>query len=145
MIEAPMRVRVAETVLRGFRRRALKVYPKEWMETVWGRVTPQGIDIFAFHPIDHKGTRHECQYVSSDIDAQRDEEAPEYKLELLGTCHSHPDALDAPSYADWETTVSDKEIISGIYQILRRPQGKRKFTRVRFYSGAVHEMEVTRC
>ena len=143
-----MRVRVAETVLRGFRRRALKVYPRELMETVWGRITPQGIDVFTFHPIDHKGTRAKCEFTANtdaDLEGQRDEEAPEYKQELLGTIHSHPDCSDAsPSEADWEIAVSSKEIISGIYLIKGTKPGRRR-TRVRFYSGAVHEMEVTRC
>src|SRR5271154_903650 len=148
MKESPLKIRVAKTVLRGFRRRALKRYPKELMEMIWGKVTSQGVDIFAFHPVEHKPSKLSCEYTShteSDIEAQRDEEAPSFNLEVLGTIHSHPDCSDAsPSEADWELTVIDKEIISGICLIRTPRNGKKRLTRIRLYSGAVHDVEVTK-
>jgi proteasome lid subunit RPN8/RPN11 len=144
----PLKIKVASSVLRGFRRRALRSYPLEHLETVWGRITADGIHIFAFHPIDHKPTRNTCEYTENteaDFEGQRDEDAPKWKLEVLGTIHSHPDCSDAsPSEADWELSVESKETISGIYLINKAKNGRRQ-TAVRFYSGAVHETEITQC
>ena len=137
-----VKVNVAIDVLRGYRRRALARYPREYMETLWGRMRDGEVDIYACYPIDHKGTRDNCQYVGSDIEAQRDEDAPEHGLTLLGTIHSHPDGSSGPSEADFVTAAGDGDIVSGICQILRHNGRRRSW--VRFYSGTIHELKVGR-
>lgn len=136
-----MKVIVAADIIAAFRRRALRRYPREYMETIFGRATGGAVHIFAFHPIPHDATRAACYYAPQEIESQR-EDAEEHKLELLGTIHSHPDGGSSPSEEDWETAGSDGEIVSGICQILKRKNRLR--CRIRFYAGEMTEIQVRR-
>ncbi len=135
-----MKVQVARNVLDGYRRRALKKYPDEYMESIFGRVDGQTILIMAFYPIEHKGTPEKCEYETAAIDEQQDGTDCPPNMKWLGTIHSHPDASAHPSGADWETARIDGELVSGIYQILPT-RGKRKTGKVRFYSEPLQELE----
>ena len=137
-----MIVKVDRRVLSGYRRRALKKYPLEYMESVFGRVAGQTINILAFYPIEHKGTTETCKYDVAAIDEQKGGEDSPPKMKWLGTIHSHPDGGWCPSEADWETSRIDGETVSGIYQILPR-RGKRKLGRVRFYSEPLQELKIS--
>jgi proteasome lid subunit RPN8/RPN11 len=139
-----MKIQVSRKVLNGFRARALKKYPSEYLETVWGTIGKNAARIVAFYPIEHKATPEKCQYEAIAIDEQREKEDdfPEGRLKFLGTIHSHPDGSQHPSESDWETSRSDGDLISGIYQILPI-RGSRKKTRVTFYSDPVQELEIT--
>ena len=127
-----MRIVIAKDVVRGFRRRALRRYPKEYMETVWGFVRGDIVYICALYPLEHDGKRDACLYTFDDIDAQQ-EDAADFKLEVIGTIHTHPDGGCAPSEDDWETSTRDGDVVSGICQILRK--NNRRRCRVRFYTG----------
>jgi proteasome lid subunit RPN8/RPN11 len=135
-----MKVQVSRSVLSGYRKRALKKYPDEYMESIFGRVDGQTVLILAFYPIEHKGTPEKCEYDAASVDEQKDGEDCPPKMKWLGTIHSHPDASAQPSEADWETGRIDGELISGIYQILPT-RGKRKTGKVRFYSEPLQELE----
>ena len=87
-----MKVNVSQDVLSSFRRRGLRRYPKEYMETIWGRVKAGEGYIYAFQPIKHKSDNEYIEYEPVEIEEQRDEEAPLEKMILLGTIHTHPDA-----------------------------------------------------
>lgn len=138
-----MRVQVDRRVLKGFRQRALKKYPLEYMETIFGSVKNNVIQIVFFSPIDHSATTNSCQYSLHAIEEQQDkEDLTEFRnLQMLGTIHSHPDAPIEPSEGDWYTSRTDGDIVSGIYQICPR-KGRRKYGKVRFYADPVQELEI---
>ena len=133
-----MKVNVSQDVLSRFRRRALRRYPKEYMETIWGRVRGGEAYIYAFHPIKHAGDRESLEYEPVDIEEQRDEEAPLEKMIFLGTIHTHPDSDIEPSQADWETARVDGDTVIGICQIVMN-KGRRA-ARIRFYSEPIDEL-----
>lgn len=138
-----MKIQIARSVLNGFRKRALKKYPSEYMETVWGFTADGVVKILAFYPLDHVGTREYCTYSTTHIEEQQDnEDGPDInRARLLGTIHSHPDAPFFPSDADWETAREDGELISGIYQILPKRKGRKK-TRIGFFADPLQSLEI---
>ncbi len=136
--EGRMKVNVSQDVLSSFRRRALRRYPREYMETIWGRVRGGEAYIYAFHPIKHEGDKERITYEPVEIEEQRDEEAPLEKMELLGTIHTHPDSGIEPSQSDWETARVDGDMIIGICQI-GMSKGRRS-SQVRFYSEPIDEL-----
>ncbi len=133
-----MKVNVSQDVLSSFRRRALRRYPKEYMETIWGRVKGGEAYIYAFHPIKQESDNESVKYEPADIEEQRDEEAPQEKMRLLGTIHTHPDSGIEPSQSDWETARVDGDLIIGICQITTSKG--RKSSQVRFYSEPIDEL-----
>jgi len=133
-----MKVNVSQDVLSSFRRRALRRYPKEYMETIWGQVKGGEGYIYAFHPIEHKSDNESIEYEPVEIEEQRDEEAPLEKMILLGTIHTHPDGSIEPSQSDWETARVDGDMLIGICQIVMSKG--RKSSRVRFYSEPIDEL-----
>ncbi len=135
-----MKVNVSQDVLSSFRRRALRRYPKEYMETIWGQVKGGEGFIYAFHTIKHKGDNESIEYEPVEIEEQRDEEAPLEKMTLLGTIHTHPDGSIEPSQSDWETARVDGDMLIGICQIVMSKG--RKSSRVRFYSEPIDELVV---
>jgi proteasome lid subunit RPN8/RPN11 len=140
-----MKVQVARSVLDGFRKRALKKYPSEYMETIFGRISGQVIQILAFYPIEHEGTPGRCAYYAAAMEEQQDGTDCPPKMKWLGTIHSHPEGSSTPSDADWETAREDGEVISGIYQILPSLKRKgRKIGKVKFYSEPVQELEIVK-
>ena len=133
-----MKVNVSQDVLSSFRRRALRRYPKEYMETIWGQVKGGEGFIYAFHPIKHKGDNESIEYEPVEIEEQREEEAPLEKMTLLGTIHTHPDGNIEPSQSDWETARIDGDMLIGICQIVMSKG--RKSSRVCFYSEPIDEL-----
>ena len=119
-----MKVNVSPDVLSSFRRRALRRYPKEYMETIWGQVKGGEGYIYAFHPIEHKSDNESIEYEPVEIEEQRDEEAPLEKMILLGTIHTHPDGSIVPSQPDCETASR---------------RGKTSMTRKRKYQFGVRQ------
>jgi len=138
-----MKVQVDKAVLAGYRRRALRRFPNEYMETIWGKVSKEAIQICAFYPIDHKGQQEWLEYEPADVEDQKErQDGPDHpKLQYLGSIHSHPDADGEPSEADWQSSRQDGERVMGIYQIVRN--GGRKRGKVRFYSEPLQELEIT--
>ena len=136
-----MRVLVSGDVLAAFRRRAVRRYPREYMETIWGKMVNGDAHIFSFQTIPHTGTRETCEYVYSDIVSQR-EDAEEDGLTMLGTIHTHPDGGSGPSESDMETARTDGDMVSGILQVLR-VNGKKR-THFCFFVAQVSDLAVTR-
>ena len=137
-----MKVNVSQDVLSSFRRRAFRRYPREYMETIWGRVKGGEAYIYAFHPIRHESDRESVWYDPAEIEEQRDEEAPLEKMVLLGTIHTHPDSSIEPTQSDWETARVDGDMIIGICQIVMS-KGRRT-SRIRFYSEPIDELVKSR-
>jgi proteasome lid subunit RPN8/RPN11 len=137
-----MKVNVSQDVLSSFRRRALRRYPKEYMETIWGQVKGGEGYIYTFHPIQHKSDTESVEYEPVEIEEQRDEEAPLEKMTLLGTIHTHPDGSLEPSQSDWVTARVDGDVLIGICQIVM--SNGRKSSRVRFYSEPIDELKAAK-
>lgn len=127
-----MTVNISRSVLNGFRRRALSAYPKEYIETIWGKRNASGIHIAAFRELEHEATNGSVDYDPEELKIGEREAG----LVCLGTIHSHPfgelkQADAAPSEHDWDSYKRDGELISGLYGIWKR-NGKRR-GRVRFF------------
>ena len=73
----------------GYRRRALKAYPVEYIEALWGYVRGDVLYVCAFVNMKHTSNTTQCDYEDEELDDHEDQ-AKEEKLELLGTIHSHP-------------------------------------------------------
>ena len=133
---------VDRRVLQGFVRRALKRYPREYAEALWGSINSHVINIKACLGIDHEGTRNSVDYESEELQEQ-EQEAREQKLLLLGTIHSHPGTKDcSPSEDDWVFAKDDGELIAGVCAIWLVKQRRR--TRTIFWPRlADYEVRVT--
>jgi proteasome lid subunit RPN8/RPN11 len=108
---------VSRTAEQGFRRRAIARMPKEYMEVLYGRVRGSKLYIHAFMPIKHKGKPAELSYEDEDLEDHTDQ-APDEKLESLGTAHSHPHCLDS-AYSEQDLRdIQDKaDIVMAICAI----------------------------
>ena len=124
-----MQIYVDPKSLRQFRRRALRRYPKEYIEALWGTKNADNTwSIVAFQPIDHEAKR---DTVDHDYDDARYGKR-EGGLIRLGTIHSHPDRTDvSPSEGDWEYFKECGELLSGICAIKKHRHRRRTF--IRFY------------
>lgn len=122
---------VDKRILRGFRRRALKAYPLEHMESVHGRILGKNLHVYSIHPFDEeKATKQEVEIKGKHVE-QDEEDAFDAEMLVLGTLHSHPDELGAePSEHDWNN-LSEDALLLGICAI--RPNKTRRSTRIRFY------------
>lgn len=132
---------VHQSVLRGFRKRALAAYPKEHIESVWGRVEGLRVMVYAIQPLAYRSTETEVtipeESIEEDVEAAKDA-----GFAVLGTIHTHPDfscnscghrerADCSPSEQDWMDLARHPEVVTGICQV---HQGKRRrSTRIRFY------------
>jgi proteasome lid subunit RPN8/RPN11 len=112
----PFAVHVDKRVLRGYIRRALKAYPKEYMETLWGRIRGSDVEIVSFQNIEHTATKDAAYYDPGEL-ASQNEEAQESQLQVLGTIHSHPDGCTWPSEDDMKSALMGGEIVCGIVAI----------------------------
>jgi proteasome lid subunit RPN8/RPN11 len=125
-----MKVIVAKPILSGFRRRALKRYPIEYIEAIWGKVKGNNIYIHVLLPVEHEATRNDLEVDATEIEyGERDS-----GLIRLGSIHSHPDSREcSPSETDWIGLRDTPELVMGICQIVRREYRRR--TSIQFYGG----------
>jgi proteasome lid subunit RPN8/RPN11 len=116
-------------LLDRFKSRCLKVYPREFLEGLWGRVNGRTIEIHAMQPVDHKVRRMSVDYT---LEAEIGEQ--DNGLVHLGTIHSHTGSCEcAPSELDLKSARADREIVMGICAI--RLRNGRKFTSFGFFRG----------
>jgi proteasome lid subunit RPN8/RPN11 len=87
------KIHVDRKAEREFRRRAVRAYPNEYMEGLWGYIRGSVIYVCAFVPMEHKGYYQHLTYKDEVLDDHEDE-AREHNLEYLGTIHTHPDLLE---------------------------------------------------
>ena len=132
-------VLIDRAVLDGFKRRALKHYPREYAEQLWGTVGRSRAHICVIEPVDL--TQQSRDSVDFDFDQQCGSEHS--GLILLGSIHTHPAPWDhtSPSDSDIRSALHDKEIIWGICGI--RKAKTRHFTSFRFLSNSHGEVELT--
>lgn len=120
------RIHVDRQAERAYRRRAQRAYPREYMETLWGRARGNTLYIYCFMPIRHTSTpdRDYCPaaiwYEDEDLEDQH-EEAPDHRLECLGTIHSHPDRIDSIfSEGDLREVQDKADCLMGICAITQQ-------------------------
>ncbi len=114
-------------------RKALMMYPKEYVESLWGTVNKDGsISVKEFHPVQHTATK-----ASVDFDGKEMTFGEKYGgLVRLGTIHSHPDQGDecSPSELDWKSSNDHKELVTGIIAVPSRAERKKgSRSRAQFY------------
>jgi len=109
-----------------FRRRVLRRYPKEYLESLWGEKRGDILYVVAFVKTEHKGTRKQCEYDEQELDFH-EEDAAEHGLHFLGTIHSHPNVSDTRfGDCDLEDCQDNQEAIMGIAAVERLPNGRKK-------------------
>jgi len=138
-MEALTEVVVDRKVLDGFKRRALRLYPREFIEQIVGRIVDHQIRIYAFRELEHQATRYEV-VIDEDLDPMTEGE-DESRYQILGTIHTHPQATIEPSDIDWEAMQRDGELVMGICAI--RQTSKRRFVSFAFYNIHKEQMQLT--
>ena len=133
-----MQITVNQKALNAFRRRALRRFPKEYIESLWGYKNGHW-RICEFRPMEHESHRITVEYNPEDARTG----ARDGKLMCIGTIHTHTiQAADcSPSEHDWDDCSINRELITGICSI---EAGKsRRRTRIRFFKAqAVCEVDL---
>lgn len=111
-MEALTEVVIDRKVLDGFKRRALKLYPREFIEQIVGRMVDHQCRIYAFRELEHEATRYEV-VIDEDMDPMTEGE-DEKRFQILGTIHTHPQSTIEPSDIDWEAMARDDELVMGV-------------------------------
>jgi len=138
-MEDLVEVLVDRKVLDSFKRRALKVYPREIFEQVVGRISGTQVRIFAFRDLEHVANRGDV-VVDEDMNPMAEGE-DESRFDILGTIHSHPQDTIEPSELDWETMKTDGELVMGICSI--RKTAKRRFVSFAFFGRNRQQLQLT--
>jgi proteasome lid subunit RPN8/RPN11 len=130
-----------------FRHRALKEYPQEYIESLWGIIRGDTLYICIFMPMECKKvtpTSIEFHEGEEEFDHQEDE-AKEYKLEFIGTIHTHPNRdTSVCSDGDIHSCQETNEMIMGVMNIPTLKEGK-KYRRCSIsYWPCVRPLEVIR-
>lgn len=122
-------VLIDRQVLDGFKRRALKRHPKEYVEEVWGRLRGEEIQVFSLNTVRQQATSEDVEYEASAECGERDQ-----NLKLLGTIHTHmyPDPAE-PSRTDLKNFKEEGELLMGIMSV--KKTAKRRFSSTAFYAG----------
>lgn len=117
-------VLVHKTVLDGFRRRAWKAYPLEYIEQVLGRVSENGFEIRILTPVVHQGSPLAVNYDHDIDDIHESEDLT--KSQFLGYIHTHIGArvCEHPSEEDYLDALANNELLSGVC-LLYKSGGKR--------------------
>lgn len=120
----------------GFRRRALKAYPKEYIETLWGYIRDGVAYVCVFMPLKHTSTPHYVDYDHIDLRSQH-REAQEYELEVLGSIHTHPDRDDAIFSENDLRELQEQDNPEKIMAICAIEKGKRRKLRISYWPGVL--------
>lgn len=111
---------VSRTAEQAFRRRALRAFPLEMMECLWGKIRGDVLHIHAFMPIKHKGKPAELTYEDHDLEDHEDEAVERANLTFLGSVHTHPHCLDSIfSDQDFRDVQDKTDIVMAICAITR--------------------------
>ena len=138
-METLAEVVVDRKVLDAFKRRALRFYPREFLEQIVGRIVGSQARIYAFHELEHEATRFEV-VIDEDLDPMT-EGADSRHYDILGTIHTHPQSSIEPSDIDWDAMKRDRELVMGICAI--RKTTKRRFVSFAFYNTERTQLQLT--
>lgn len=101
------RIVVDKYILDGFKRRALKEFPKEHIEAILGKAQADGtiLQIHAFDEIEkYESKKYEVNYAQPE-----DEIEAGTTLKYYGTLHTHPTTDTTPSSYDWKDFLGTQE------------------------------------
>lgn len=128
-----MRVLINNNLLRGFIRRAKTVYPREYIELLYGRESRDRFHVTALFEPEQRSKARSVTWIE-DADAETLDDTPRSPI-LLGTIHSHPKESDAsPSEFDWKRQASSGDRIAGICALWRGADDSQPLkSKVRFY------------
>src|SRR5512147_2721060 len=94
-METLTEVLVDRKVLDAFKRRALELYPREFLEQIVGRVVGTQVRVYAFRELEHEATKWEV-VIDEDLDPMTEGEDTRH-FDILGTIHTHPQSTIEPS------------------------------------------------
>lgn len=138
-METLTEVMVDRKVLDAFKRRALKLYPREFLEQIVGRIVGSQARIYAFRELEHEATKWEV-VIDEDLDPMTEGKDSRH-FDILGTIHTHPQSSIEPSDIDWSAMKRDGEHIMGICAIRRT--SKRRFVSFAFYNAYREQLQLT--
>src|SRR5512147_2578265 len=138
-METLTEVLVDRKVLDAFKRRALELYPREFLEQIVGRVVGTQVRVYAFRELEHEATKWEV-VIDEDLDPMTEGEDTRH-FDILGTIHTHPQSTIEPSDLDWEAMRRDRELVMGICAI--RKTVKRRFVSFAFYNSERKQLQLT--
>jgi len=138
-METLTEVVVDRKVLDAFKRRALKLYPREFLEQIVGRIVGPQLRIYAFRELEHEATKWEV-VIDEDLDPMTEGENKR-QFDILGTIHTHPQSSIEPSDIDWEAMKRDGEHLMGVCAI--RKTTKRRFVSFAFYNRERAQLQLT--
>jgi len=135
------RVVVDKSAERGFRRRALRHLPKEYIEAIFGYVQDRTAHVCIFAPFPHTATSKAIYYDEEEAADDCSAEAKEHRLQHIGSIHSHPRRDDAMfSETDLQERRRDlHDLVMGICAIeIHRKAGKtRRRCRIAYWPGVL--------
>ena len=113
------RVVIDKGVLAGFKARALRAYPVEYAETLWGFVENGTAYVASMERADA-----EADEGAVEIDSPEDFGDVLGGQTLMGTIHTHPDDTNEPSETDFAESQATKEWVFGVCAI-NKVNGRR--------------------
>ena len=116
-----VRVMIDKKLLGEFKKKAIKAYPSELMNTLWGRVEGDSVIIHHLRDVEQQASNDKVEAFVSDMVSPISQTAEQY----LGSLHSHPDCGDpSPSYQDWLNAYNCGERVFGVMSLVKGPSGR---------------------
>jgi len=116
-----VRVMLDKKLLADFRKQAIKAYPNEVMNTLWGRAEGDSIIIHRMRSVEQDADENKVEAYVSDMVSPVATTADRY----LGSIHSHPDCHDAsPSVQDWHNAYVCGEHVFGVMSVMKSDSGR---------------------
>lgn len=130
------RVVIDSKLLRQFKQRAFRKYPKEYARALVGFIQDDSAYICAMLPV----TVNESD--EDGIDFETDEE---YGTAIgaqvaIGSIHTHPDSYCEPSDTDVEDAKTEHELVMGILALEK--SGRKRITSLGFFTSDGKPLEV---
>lgn len=138
-MQAVSEVVIDRKVLTGFKRRALKAYPREILEQVVGKVVGTQARIFALRDLEYQGS-NTAIVMDDDVNPMTEGDGGT-RFDILGTLHTHPQDTVEPSELDWQSMRQDGELIMGVCAIRRT--ARRRFVSFAFYNREREHIQLT--
>ena len=138
-MQAVTEVVIDRKVLTGFKRRALKAYPREILEQVVGKVVGTQARIFALRDLEYQGS-NTAIVMDDDVNPMTEGDGGT-RFDILGTLHTHPQDTVEPSELDWQSMRQDGELIMGVCAIRRT--ARRRFVSFAFYNREREHIQLT--
>ena|SRR6266404_3834671 len=129
-------VYIDKAVLSAFKTRALRSFPIERVELLWGEIEDSTAFVHVMTPVFVEDASSEG--ISFDSDDDYGDQVGD--LTLLGSIHTHPEGVCGPSEDDIEDAKKEKEIIYGICAIRKGP--KRRHVSYCFYDTDSKQLEL---